>query len=194
VDRVLSDIWLEQFDRKSTPDDATLEKAARAAYIADPQRFAKPAQIRASHILIKKETPKAREVAEGLLAELKKGANFEELAQARSDDPGSAARGGSLGVFGAGRMVKPFEEAAFALKNVGDVSDVVETQFGFHVIRLDERIAAGAPAPFDEVKRQLMAEAKARALTEARNTLQAQLLESAKPQAQAIEAFSATQR
>lgn len=194
TDRVLSDLWLEKLDAEATPNDAALEKAARALYVADPQRFVKQPQVKASHILIKKDQPNARESAESLLAALKQGANFEEMAKARSADPGSANRGGSLGAFGRGRMVKPFEEAVFALEAPGELSPVVETQFGFHIIRLDEKVAAGAPTAFEEVKSQLMLESKRRVISEARATLQSRLLEAAKPNEAAIEAFSAKQR
>ncbi|HBE73487.1 MAG TPA: hypothetical protein DDW31_05305 [candidate division Zixibacteria bacterium] len=89
------------------------------------------AEAKASHILVKTED-EAKEV----VAQLKSGASFEDLARQRSLDPGSAQQGGSLGWFGWGRMVEEFQKAAFALKP-GQVSKPVETGFGFHVIRLD---------------------------------------------------------
>lgn len=194
VERVLSDLWLEKMDLEATPNDAALEKLARAIYVADPLRFAKPASVNASHILIKKEVANGRELAEKLLTDLKSGASFEELAKTHSGDPGSAAKGGNLGNFARGRMVKPFEEAAYALEKPGQLSDIVETQFGFHIIRLDEKVAAGLPASFEEVRRQLLNEARTRAVTEARATTQARVLGTAKADNAAIEAFSAKQR
>ncbi|HLT47623.1 MAG TPA: peptidylprolyl isomerase [Rubricoccaceae bacterium] len=101
--------------------------------------------IRASHILIRVQgnTPAdsaaARETIEGLRERILAGEDFATLARQYSDDVASGRRGGDLGFFGLGRMVPPFNDAAFALQNPGDISDVVETQFGYHLIRLEER-------------------------------------------------------
>jgi peptidyl-prolyl cis-trans isomerase C len=105
-------------------------------------------QIRASHILIKpittdpntdpnKAKAAAKAKAEDLLKQIKEGADFAELAKANSDCP-SAKEGGDLGFFGRGQMVPAFEETAFALKP-GQVSDIVETQFGYHIIKVTDR-------------------------------------------------------
>ncbi|MDX2127805.1 MAG: peptidylprolyl isomerase [Chloroherpetonaceae bacterium] len=97
--------------------------------------------IRASHILLKpqgeskSDTMKTIEEAKKLIAKIKAGAKFDSLAQMFSEDPGSGARGGDLGWFGKGRMVKPFEEASYKLK-VGEVSAPVQSQFGIHIIKL----------------------------------------------------------
>ncbi|KYK36045.1 MAG: peptidyl-prolyl cis-trans isomerase [Theionarchaea archaeon] len=85
-------------------------------------------QVKASHILVKK-----RSEAEKILEELKKGASFAELAKKHSECP-SRKRGGDLGWFGRGKMVPEFEEAAFSLKK-GELSDIVKTQFGYHIIK-----------------------------------------------------------
>ncbi|RLI08484.1 peptidylprolyl isomerase [Candidatus Bathyarchaeota archaeon] len=85
-------------------------------------------KIRASHILVEKHSQALR-----VLEELKKGADFGELASRYSQSP-SRKRGGDLGFFGRGQMVKEFERAAFALK-VGEVSQPVKTQFGYHIIK-----------------------------------------------------------
>ncbi len=101
-----------------------------------------PEKRRARHILIKTDnvTPgqkaEKRKIIEDLLAKVKKGEDFAALAKEYSED-NSAKKGGDLGLFSRGRMVKPFEEAAFALE-VGGVSDVVETSFGFHIIKVEE--------------------------------------------------------
>ncbi|MCS7013689.1 MAG: peptidylprolyl isomerase [Chloroherpetonaceae bacterium] len=98
--------------------------------------------IRVAHILIgfgngsPEDTLKAFEKISALLDSLNQGADFAELARRHSEDLGTAAQGGDLGFFGLGRTVKPFEEAAFALKNIGDVSPIVRTQFGYHLIKL----------------------------------------------------------
>ncbi|KZS00483.1 putative Peptidyl-prolyl cis-trans isomerase NIMA-interacting 4, partial [Daphnia magna] len=105
--------------------------------------------------------------AQEVLAKLKGGAKFEDLAKEFSKDPGSAARGGDLGFFGEGRMVKPFEDAVKALAKPGDISELVESQFGFHIIRLEER-QAKTTRTFEEVKPQLMAESRADLLSQKR--------------------------
>ncbi|KYK34379.1 MAG: peptidyl-prolyl cis-trans isomerase [Theionarchaea archaeon] len=88
-------------------------------------------QVKASHILVKK-----RSQAEKILEELKKGASFAKLAQEYSECP-SKKRGGDLGWFGRGKMVPEFEKAAFSLKK-GELSDIVKTQFGYHVIKVND--------------------------------------------------------
>ena len=105
------------------------------------RRAARP-RIGARHILIRtSETvspDSARAVVEGLRARVLAGEDFAELAEEYSQDPGSAVQGGSLGLFGRGQMVAPFEQAAFDLAEVGDVSGPVETRFGVHLIQLTE--------------------------------------------------------
>jgi peptidyl-prolyl cis-trans isomerase D len=107
-------------------------------------QFEKPEERRASHVLIAvasgatpEQKAKAREKAEALLVQAKKSPRaFAELAKKNSEDPGSAMEGGDLGFFAHGKMVKPFDDAVFAMQ-VGDITGPVETQFGFHVIKLD---------------------------------------------------------
>jgi peptidyl-prolyl cis-trans isomerase C len=113
--------------------------------------------VKARHILIRAgedATPEAKQDAKTKIDDIAKqiegGADFSELAKAESQDPGSGARGGDLGEFGPGQMVPPFEQAAFALE-AGEVSDVVETQFGYHIIKVDEKNSAS----LDEVREQL---------------------------------------
>jgi peptidyl-prolyl cis-trans isomerase D len=123
--------------------DPPTESEIKAAYEARSSRTRAQEQRRASHILIQ-ASPEAsaadREAArakiERILADVRKSpARFAELAKKRSEDPGSAEKGGDLGFFGRGMMVKPFEDAIFAMKE-GETSGVVETEFGYHVIRL----------------------------------------------------------
>lgn len=118
---------------------------AQAYYEGHPNEFEEPEQVHASHILITPDPnaadpneakAAAKAEAEDLLKQIKDGADFAELARAHSDCP-SKARGGDLGTFGRKQMVPPFEEAAFALAP-GEVSDVVETRFGYHVIKVAE--------------------------------------------------------
>src|SRR5207247_1383542 len=113
-------------------------------------KFTEPEQVRARHILVKTAADAgadakaaARKKAEELLAKVKAGGDFAALAKERSEDAGSAANGGDLGLFTRGRMTPAFEEAAFALQG-GGLSDVVETPFGFHVIKVEEHRPGGA--------------------------------------------------
>jgi peptidyl-prolyl cis-trans isomerase C len=131
------------------------EEEARGFYEENAQLFTQPDQVRARHILISTEglegdaAAEARSRAEDLLEELGEGADFAELAQEHSEGP-SAPQGGDLGLFGRGQMVAPFEEAAFALDE-GEISGIVETQFGFHIIQVTEKVAGG-PVPFADVQ------------------------------------------
>ena len=192
-DRVLSDAKLARIDEANKPTAATVESYARTVYNANPQRFQAPEQVRVRHVLIRKETEGGKAKAEALLKELKAGGDFEAVAKAQSDDKGSGARGGDLGWAARGRMVKPFEDASFALQTPGQLSDVVETQFGFHIIQLVEKKAAG-PRSFDEVKAALLRETEAALVNEGRNKEQARILSEAKFDEAAIEAFSKSQR
>ena len=166
-DRVLSDARLAQMDVQNAPSDAAVENYARQVYLTSPEKFERPAQTRARHILITKTGPESLQKANALLMQLKGGASFDDLAKANSADPGSAAKGGDLGFFGAGNMVRPFEDAVNKLAKPGDLSEPVESQFGYHIIRLEERREKGRQA-FEEVRAQLVGEARNAILTEAR--------------------------
>jgi peptidyl-prolyl cis-trans isomerase D len=142
------------------------EEDLRKYYDENMSRYTSAEERRASHILVKadKDAPaaekqKAKAKAEALLAELrKKPAAFAELAKKNSDDPGSGERGGDLDYFGRGAMVKPFEDAAFAMKP-GEISNVVESDFGYHIIRLDA-VRGGEKKPFDAVRASIEDEVK----------------------------------
>ena len=136
----------------------------RKAYADNAARYTAPEERRASHILVKaeKDAPaaeraKAKAKAEALLAEVRKNPQaFAELARKNSDDPGSASKGGDLDFFGRGAMVKPFEDTVFALKE-GQISDVVETDFGYHIMTVTG-VRGGQVRPFEEVRSELEAE------------------------------------
>jgi peptidyl-prolyl cis-trans isomerase C len=116
-------------------------------YYDQNQRLFSGAQIHAAHILVKDES-----LATQLRAQLDAAPDkFEDLAKTTSVDTATAARGGDLGFFGQGRMVAEFERAAFALEKPGDLSPLVHTPFGYHIIKLLER-KDGPSKPFDEVK------------------------------------------
>jgi len=123
-------------------------------------RFHQQESVRASHILIRADEKadaatksKAKAQADDLLKQLRKGAKFADLAKKFSQDPGSAQNGGELGFFNRGQMVAPFDEAVFALKP-GQMSGVVETPFGYHIIQSHET-KPGRDVGFDEVKDQI---------------------------------------
>ena len=149
----------------SPPEQTALERLARNQYDAAPEKFATPEEVRVSHILVHAKACEAEARAREVLARARQpGADFAALAKEKSDDPASAAKGGDLGFFSRGKMAPAFESAAFALKQPGDLSDVVKTEFGYHVIRLEERKPASRQ-PFETVRDGLMkglAESEAR--------------------------------
>ena len=189
-DKILADAMVAHMERKNVPNDAAALEMARSIYKAKPERFKIAEQVRARHILVAGSTPEAREKAEKLLVDLKAGADFAALAKANSDDKGNAERGGDLGFFSRGRMVPSFEEAAFALKNTGDLSGVVSTKFGYHLIQLEERRPASMRA-FDEVKDGLLKEVRNSVVDEARIAAAQALQRTVTVDTAAVEAFSA---
>ncbi|MBU8922449.1 MAG: peptidylprolyl isomerase [Bacteroidales bacterium] len=136
------------------------EVQAREFYDSNTDRFAKPEQIKASHILIKvapEDTDAIKSDKRNRLAQLKskidEGADFATLASENSDCP-SSSNGGDLGFFGRGQMVKPFDDAAFAL-STGEISEIVETRFGYHVIKVTEK-SESTMTPFETVKDEIV--------------------------------------
>jgi peptidyl-prolyl cis-trans isomerase D len=150
---------------------AVSDDEARQFYQQNAARFTAPEERRASHILIKAEQGASSEVrakakarAEALLAEARKNpAAFAELARKNSEDPGSAANGGDLDFFARGAMVKAFEEATWALKK-GEISNVIESDFGYHVILLTD-VRGGQSKPFDQVRGEILDELRKSRLT-----------------------------
>ncbi|HEX41334.1 MAG TPA: hypothetical protein ENN81_04650 [Phycisphaerales bacterium] len=129
-------------------------------YEDNKDRFGTPEQVRASHILIKVEPTdndavkqQKRAKAEELLKQVKEGGDFAELARAHSDCP-SSTRGGDLDFFARGAMVPPFDQAAFALET-GQVSDIVETSFGYHIIKATDHKEGSTPA-LEDVKAEIL--------------------------------------
>lgn len=167
IDRILSDAMLEKIDQNNQPTLQNIEAYAQSMYKANPKRFETQEEVRVRHILIRTAEPDARNKAGVILKDLKSGADFEKIAKEKSHDPGSAAKGGDLGMFGRGKMIKPFEDAAFKLQNKGDLSDVIETPFGFHILKLEEKKPAGV-RPFIEVKEPLMQDAQKEILNQGR--------------------------
>jgi peptidyl-prolyl cis-trans isomerase D len=142
---------------------ASREADLRALFEERSGTYSVPEQVHARHVLVgvdrdadEAEVARAHEKAEALLARLRAGEDFAELARAESDDPGSKEKGGDLGTFPRGRMVAPFEEVAFALEP-GALSEPVRSDFGFHLIRVEERLPAVSRS-FEEVREELARE------------------------------------
>ena len=126
------------------------------AYNSGIEQYTTPEQVRASHVLLKtegKDEAAVRAEAEKVLAEVKAGGDFPAIASKYSEDEASKAKGGDLDYFSRGRMVPEFEQAAFAL-GVGEVSGLVKTQYGFHVIKVTDKKAASVRS-IDEVRQQI---------------------------------------
>jgi peptidyl-prolyl cis-trans isomerase D len=137
----------EALARQDPPTEAEI----KAAYDARASQFRVEEQRRASHILVKDKAE-----AEKLLAEVKKNpGRFAELAKKHSQDPGSAEKGGDLGFFGRGMMVKPFEDAVFKLGQ--NEMGLAESEFGFHVLRVTG-IQGSKARPYEEVRKELVEE------------------------------------
>ena len=164
------------------------EEDAKKHYDQNPEQFQVPEQVRASHILIKpdcndtdpnevkaKAKDQAKAKAQDLLEQIKSGADFAELAKANSACS-SAANGGDLDFFTRGQMVPPFDKAAFELE-IGKVSDIVETQFGYHIIKVTDHKDAGTTS-FEQAKgnviQQLIQEQKNELIQEYINSLKAE--------------------
>lgn len=191
-DRVLSEIQLQRIDEKNRIPDDVLEKRIQDVYRAESKRFEVPEEVRASHILIAKGEG-AKEKAEKLLKELRDGGDFAALAKENSIDPGSSARGGDLGYFGRNRMAKPFEDAAFGMKEKGQLSDVVESQFGYHIIRFEDRKPGGVK-PLAEVRDEIKTVVTNKFLSEARVAEGEKIMAKAKANPDQLEQFIATQK
>jgi len=143
--RALRDAFFDRSVRASVKD-----ADAKAFYDREVGASKAEEEVRARHILVDNKD-KAREIFE----KLAHGADFAQLAKEHSKDPGSKDQGGELGFFARGQMVPQFEEAAFKLRK-GEVSEPFQTQFGWHVVRVDERRQRAAP-PFEAVKDRVVA-------------------------------------
>jgi peptidyl-prolyl cis-trans isomerase D len=159
-ERVKVEYALLSLDRIQQQVQITPEQL-KQYYEEHKAQFETPEERRARHILVSAQAgatadqkAKAKAKAEALLAEVKKAPNtFADVAKKNSEDPGSAAEGGDLGFFPRGRMVKAFDDAVFAAKP-GDIVGPVETQFGYHIIQVEEVKAGGTGPGFEAVKAQ----------------------------------------
>ncbi|MEE8474324.1 MAG: peptidylprolyl isomerase [Myxococcota bacterium] len=157
------------------------ESEARALYSEHSDRYDTPERVQARHILLKVEPDadaereqEVRAAAEALLEEIRGGADFSAVAERESQDPGSRQRGGDLGEFERGRMVPAFEEVAFELEP-GQVSEPVRSEFGFHIIRVEEHRRAEL-RPFESVREDLAREVLAADATHAARSALANVL------------------
>jgi peptidyl-prolyl cis-trans isomerase D len=164
-----ADVALVSFDGAKLPEGLEPDEAAVAALLAEESdrlqkaydqrkaEFDRPEEIRARHILIRKaeesETEAARATLEKARERFEAGESFADLAAELSDDPGSKEKGGDLGFFPRGRMVKAFEDVAFGLAP-GTLSEIVESSFGHHLILVEEKRAAQL-TPFEEARQQI---------------------------------------
>ncbi|MEW6227788.1 MAG: peptidyl-prolyl cis-trans isomerase [Bacillota bacterium] len=135
-------------DAIATKDVTVSEDELKKYYEEHKDDFKELEQVRARHILVKDE-----KAAKDIEKELAAGADFAELAKAKSEDPGSKDKGGDLGYFGKGVMDPAFEKAAFSLK-IGETSAPVKSSFGYHIIRVEDRKPERTPA-FEEVRKDV---------------------------------------
>jgi len=158
VERERARIYMTRVVNAAEKPDFT--KRALEYYKANTQRYQVPEEVRVEHILVdtkERSEEQAQQRAQEVLAKLKKGGvDFAELAKEYSDDPSAQGNGGDLGFFSRGRMVGPFEDAAFAMKKKGELSAPVKTPFGYHILRFIERKEARTRS-FDEVKAEIIA-------------------------------------
>jgi peptidyl-prolyl cis-trans isomerase C len=164
---------------------------AKQYYDSHTKEFETPEEVRASHILALSQ-PKdpnadpnqvkaaAKAKAEKLLKQVKDGGDFAAIAKENSEDPGSASDGGDLGFFPRGKMVKSFEDAAFAMKP-GETSDIIETSYGYHIIKVTEHKDASTP-PLEEVKAGIVE----RLAGEKRNPITKQYIQSLRDKAKIV--------
>jgi peptidyl-prolyl cis-trans isomerase C len=151
--------YQKMMDKMAEGEIAIDDEQVKKYYEENPQRFQQESQVKASHILVKvapdaseEDKAAAKKKLEDIQKKLEEGADFAELAKENSDCP-SGSNGGDLGFFARGRMVKPFSDAAFNLKE-GEVSDIVETQFGYHLIKLTDKKEAKT-VTFEEAKEDI---------------------------------------
>ena len=136
-----------------------------AYYAAHQEAFQRQEQVRARHILFKiprnaseEQDAEIRAKADAVLTELRDGADFVALAEAYTEDTATADKGGDLCFFPRGQMVKPFEDAAFIMP-LGEVSDLVRTPFGYHILRVEDKIEAEVK-PLIEVRQEIIAKVR----------------------------------
>lgn len=162
AERLLADAYAARVDAESNKEfDSKLSiyrERAQEQYLVSKGQYQTPTEVKATHILIR-NTGKSPEEAlariKALHARIVAGEAFEAIAESSSEDPTAKANKGELGYFGPGQMDAAFETAAFALAKKGDISEPVRSQFGYHLIRLDDR-KPGRQLTFEEVAPELL--------------------------------------
>jgi len=174
VDRFLAGLEVEAVEAAAAAEfnaqSARFETRAKELYLIDKTPFTNPPQISATHILFdtKKRTPdEAKKLAAETRAKIAAGADMGKLAREISDDPTAGQNGGQLGWFSEKEMDAGFSKAAFALAKAGDLSEPVQSQFGWHLIRLDGKRPPSVKT-YEEARDQIMAELRKRYIEEKR--------------------------
>lgn len=177
MEALFAQFRLADIEKKANAEfDARIEQhraRARESYLIDREKFRLPEEVSASHILFtadKRSSDEARALAEKTRARLVAGADFAEVAREVSDDPSAAANGGALGWFVKERMDPAFSATAFSLKTVGELSQPVQSRFGWHIIRLDGH-KASVIQPFEEIAPRLLEDMRAKAVAQARDAV-----------------------
>jgi peptidyl-prolyl cis-trans isomerase C len=183
-ERALALITLDRIGKEAP--GGNLEVAARETYRLEKYRYTKGVTVNTAHILIttqKRDAAAAKALAQEVRRKLiNKENTFEELVAQYSEDPSAAQNKGELGMIEPKRMVKPYADAAANLKKVGDLSDVVESDYGFHIIQLRGRVE-GVVQPFEEVKDDIIEEIKFGIARKAKNAYTSSLIDSEKADA-----------
>ena len=174
----LAAAWLDEQANRLPPAD--YEAMAYEDYLAHPERYSTEVRLDASHILIGTQS-RTEEEALALAGDLKDRLStdpslFDAMVLEYSDDPSARANKGKFRKIRHGQMVKPFEEAAYALTVPGQISDPVKTEFGFHLIRLDQRYES-AVIPFETIKDKAQAQMKAKHIASYRMSFMQKLLQ-----------------
>lgn len=164
MDRFLSQLQIQRIEeaagREFDAQGAQMLAKAKERYLVETERYRVPENVAVSHILFSTKTrtdDAARALAQEARGKLVAGADFAALAREVSEDPTAKENGGHLDFFSAGKMDPAFSKAAFAMKNVGDLSEPVKSRYGYHIIRFEGRHEA-RKLTFDQVKPQIMAE------------------------------------
>jgi peptidyl-prolyl cis-trans isomerase C len=177
AEKELAAAWVEKVVEDAP--EADYETLAHERYLANPDSFMTTETVDVSHILVNNEdrsSEEALKLASSLREQLLEDpARFEDMVMEYSDDPSKGTNGGRFPTTNRGQMVKAFEEMAFSMEDIGAISEPVETAYGYHIIRLNERFAPRLK-PFDDVKAGVMVQARQDYLAEYRSRYLRKLL------------------